>query len=327
MGKWLLGLGLGSLLFAAPFFLSPWPGVLIIRAIFDHGAAAASEKLRSMAPPGVTTATVSYDADDEDAVLDVYRLPDPAPDLPVVVWIHGGGFVSGRRQDVANYLKVLAGRGVTVVNVDYTIAPEATYPTPVRQVVAALAFLVREQERLGLDASRIVLAGDSAGAQIAAQTVAVLSNPDYAGRVGVLRDAPEAPPEGLIAGALLFCGVYDIGALGRDGGILGWFVHVAGWAYGGSRNWREAESFDSINFMPHLTAGFAPAFISAGDADPLEPQSVALADALESKGVPVERLFFSQDDRPALGHEYQFDLTTEAGMTALERAVEWLATL
>ncbi|MCJ8156860.1 alpha/beta hydrolase fold domain-containing protein [Sphingomonas sp. LaA6.9] len=41
------------------------------------------------------------------------------------MWVHGGGFVSERRGDLTNYLKVLAGKGFTVVNVDYTIAPEA----------------------------------------------------------------------------------------------------------------------------------------------------------------------------------------------------------
>jgi acetyl esterase len=323
MAKWLLGLALVLGLGAASFVLSPLPGVLIIRAIFNHGAATASDRLQDIVPPEVTTTTAAYDPGDASAVLDIYRLPDAVSDLPVVVWVHGGGFVSGRREDVANYLKILAGQGMTVVNVDYTIAPGATYPSPVQQVTTALSHLVTEQEQLGIDASRIVLAGDSAGAQIAAQTAAVLSNPEYARRVGVPFDMPATT----IAGALLFCGVYDIREMGRDGGFLGWFVHTAGWAYSGTRNWREDEGFASINFLPYLTASFPPAFISAGNADPLEAQSVALADALEELGVAVERLFWPADYQPALGHEYQFDLTTDAGAAAFEKAVEWLSQL
>ncbi len=323
MGKWVLGLVVLLGLGAASFLISPWPGVLIIRAIFNHGAATASDRLRDMVPSAVTTTTANYDPGDTSAVLDIYRLPEGKSDLPVVVWIHGGGFVSGRRADVANYLKVLAGRGMTVVNVDYTIAPEARYPSPIQQVTTALGYLVEAQEHLGLDASRIVLAGDSAGAQIAAQTAAVLSNPEYAGLVGIPLDIPPTR----FAGALLFCGVYDIRELGPDGGFLGWFVHTAGWAYSGSRNWREDDDFGSINFLPYLTPAFPPAFISAGNADPLEPQSVALADALERQGTAVARLFFPADYQPALGHEYQFDLTTDAGILAFEKAVEWLAQL
>jgi acetyl esterase/lipase len=74
----------------------------------------------------------------------------------------------------------------------------------------------------------------------------------------------------------------------------------------------------------HVTADFPPIFISVGNRDPLAPQSFAMADALERKGVQVERLFFSADYAPPLGHEYQFKLDGEAGKLALERSVTFL---
>jgi hypothetical protein len=49
-----------------------------------------------------------------------------------------------------------------------------------------------------------------------------------------------------------------------------------------------------------------------------------MADALEAKGVNVERLFFPKDYQPPLGHEYQFDLDSDAGKLALTRTVAWL---
>jgi acetyl esterase/lipase len=305
---------------AASFVISPWPGVYLIRVIFDKGAAAAAAKLEAQVPASIQVTTLAYDEADSDAVFDIYRPPDIDPALPTVVWIHGGGFVSGRRGDIENYLKILAGRGFIVVNVDYTIAPSANYPTPVRQVNRALEFLTREAERLDVNASRIVLAGDSAGAQIAAQTAAIIANPAYGDLIGV---TPGAAPD-QIAGALLFCGVYDIGGLGRGGGFLGWFVHVTAWAYSGDRNWRDSETFATMSLIPHLDRNFPPAFISAGNADPLAPQSTALADALVSNGTDVETLFFSPDHVPPLAHEYQFDLDVEAGRTALDRATAWL---
>lgn len=310
---------------ASAFFLSPWPGVLIIRAIFDSGAAKASAKLERLIPTSVATQTAQYDATDPDALLDIYRDPSVLPDAPLIVWIHGGGFVSGRRADISNYLKILAGEGFTVVNVDYTIAPEASYPTPVRQVAAALDFLLREGIELGADPSRIVLAGDSAGAQIAAQTAAVIYNPAYAERVGV-QLAPDLTPDRL-AGTLVFCGVYDITAMGHGGGLLGWFVGTTGWAYSGQRDWRKSGAFGTINFTPFLAPAFPAAFVSAGNADPLAPQSVALAAALAANGTAVEALFFPADYTPPLAHEYQFDLDGEAGALALRRAVEWLNAL
>ncbi len=323
MRKWL---PFATILFAAALaavFLSPWPGVLVIRSLFDEGAAAASARLEPLVPQDVATRTLSYDPGDADAVLDIYSRPGADAGLPVVVWVHGGGFVSGRREHIANYLRILAGQGFTVVNVDYTIAPEAQYPTPLRQLDAALAYLVREGEQLGIGGAGFVIAGDSAGAQIAAQTVALATNPDYGANLGV----DGAGWRARLRGAALFCGVYDISGMGRGGGLAGLFVQTTGWAYSGTRNWRTAPEFQTIHFLPHLTADFPPAFVTAGNADPLAPQSVALAQALEDRGVAVETLFFPDDHEPALGHEYQFDLGSDAGKLAFDRLVAWLRRL
>lgn len=323
MRKWLFGLLLVVVAVIAAFILSPWPSVYVIRAIFDKGAAEASEKLAKHVPAEIRTETFNYDPSDKGAVLDIHRPNRVASGSPLVVWIHGGGFVSGRRTDITNYAKVLAGRGFNVVNVDYTIAPEATYPTPIRQVSKALAFLNAEGSKLGIDTSRIVLAGDSAGAQIAAQTAAVTVNEDYARQVGVKAGAQPSQ----IVGTLLHCGVYDVTRMGGGGGILGWFVKSTTWAYSGKRNWRDAKGFDTMSVAPNVTAAFPPTFISAGNADPLGPQSIAMADALQAKGVKVERLFFPKSYQPPLGHEYQFDLDTDAGKLALVRSTEWLKSL
>jgi acetyl esterase len=320
MRKWPIGIAGVIAVVVAAFLLSPWPSVWLIRQVFDSGAAKASEKLEKHVPRGVSLTTLRYDPADEDAYLDIIRPTRMRPGAPTVVWIHGGGFVSGRRGDLTNYLKVLAGKGFTIVNVDYTIAPEANYPEPIRQVHAALGYLTREGSKLGLDASRLVLAGDSAGAQIAAQVAATTVNTAYARRSGV---TPAIRPQQL-AGALLFCGVYDVSSMGKGGGILGWFVGSTTWAYSGNR---DGSGLETMSVAPNVTSGFPPAFISAGNADPLGPQSVAMAMALQAKGVKVESLFFPAGHQPPLGHEYQFDLDTVDGRRALDEAVAWLNSL
>lgn len=323
MRRWLLVPVVLVAAVIAAFALSPWPGVILIRIAFDRGAAAAAEGLRPFVPDGVTTITRAYDSGDPGAVLDIHRRPGTAADAPVIVWVHGGGFVSGRRQDLTNYLTILAGQGFTTVNVDYTIAPDAHYPTPVRQLGTALAYLHQNRAALGLGTGGFVLGGDSAGAQIAAQTAALATGPDYARLVAM----PAAPWASDLRGVILFCGVYDMAALGQGGGLLGWFVHAAGWAYSGTRDWRTDPGFATATVTPHVTAAFPPAFISAGNADPLAPQSVALAARLGALGVAVDTLFFPPGYAPALGHEYQFDLTAEAGRQALDRLTEWLRAL
>lgn len=236
--------------------------------------------------------------------------------------MHGGGWIGGSKDEVANYLRILAGNGYTVVGVDYTLAPEKTYPTPVRQVLAALAYLEKNAESLHADSSRIILAGDSAGAQIAAQTANVISVPSYAEAVGV-EPSIERPR---LRGVILYCGPYDIG-LARPKGVLGIFVKTVLWSYSGRKDYMNYQKFARVSVINYVTPDFPPAFISVGNGDPLAPQSYALADVLAGLGVHVDSLFFPADYTPSLGHEYQFDLDTDAGRLALERSVKFLSGL
>jgi acetyl esterase len=308
-----------ALLVFAAFQISPWPGALLIRAAFDIGAAMTSSALEKHVPAGVTARLDQvYDPADPDGRLDVYH-PEGAGPLTTVVWIHGGGWVSGDKAQIGNYARVLAARGFTVVSVQYSVAPGARYPTPVRQAMKALAFLSVKAADYRIDPDRLVLAGDSAGAQIAAQTAAIVSAPAYARAVDITPGLERRQP----IGTLLFCGGYDPDAA-HGTGVGGWFVRTVLWAYSGRRDFLSDPVFRRMAVTEHLTAAFPPSFISAGNGDPLAPHSVALAERLSSLGVRVDRLFFPADHRPSLPHEYQFNLDTPDGRLALERAVAFL---
>jgi acetyl esterase/lipase len=305
------------------FRLSPWPSVLLVRHAFDQGSAQASAALEKHVPAGLREwRDLRYDPDDPDAWLDLYAPANATGPLATVVWVHGGGFISGDKDDIANYARVLAGQGFAVASVQYTIAPEAEYPRPLMQVNQALAWLSAPPDDLPVDPSRLVLAGDSAGAQIAAQLAAALSDPAYARRIGL---APALPP-GRLAGTLLYCGPHDARLVTTEG-AFGGFLETVFWSYFGERDFRKVPAMAEFSVPAHVSPGFPPSFISVGNADPLRAHSEALATALEAKGVRVETLFFPDDYAPALGHEYQFDLDTEAGREALARSVAFLRSL
>ena len=322
MLRWLVRILLGlvaliALLWLTVTYVTPQPAIWAIRALFDSGSDAASAKLAPKVPADIEqTGAVRYDAADPDALVDIFRQSGSAAPRPAIVWVHGGGFVSGNRHIVAEYLKILAAQGFVTVSVDYTIAPDARYPTPVRQVNKALAFLVANAERYGIDRDAMLIGGDSAGAQIAAQVATLATNPAYARAVGI---APAVEP-GRIKGAILFCGAHDVTMLNLDG-TLGPFLRAVVWAYGGRRNAMDDPAFRLMALPRHVTADFPAAFISAGNGDPLLGQSERMADSLAKAGAPVETLFFPADRTPALGHEYQFDLDSAAGKEAFARTV------
>jgi acetyl esterase/lipase len=313
----LASLGLAAL---AVWRFTPWPSALLIRQAFDRDAIAANDRLAARVPPGLReTLDLGYLPEDPDARLDLYLPPEGDGPFPVVVWVHGGVWISGSKYYISNYLRLIAAEGFAVAGIDYSIAPGAKYPTPVVQTNAALAWLADHAADLRLDPARLALAGDSAGAQIAAQTTLVLTDPAYAARTGLSPGVDGAALRGLI----LHCGGLDATNLSLEG-AFGSFLRTVLWSYLGTRDVVADPRLTDFSIPPNLHAGLPPIFISAGNADPLEAQSRAVAERAAALGVPLEALFFPADYAPPLGHEYQFDLATEAGQEAFARSMAFL---
>ena len=324
---WILGIGAGLALGAyVAFQVSPWPAALLIRHAFERNARAISAALTPHVPAGVAAQLdLPYDALDPHARLDVFYpvTLEPGQAAPLtIVWVHGGAWISGSKADIAGYARILAAHGYTVVGVDYALAPAHTYPTPVRQTNSALGYLQAHAARLHVDPSRLVLAGDSGGAHIVAQLANLITSAAYARRLGIVPAIGSAQLRGLI----LYCGAYDTVHVNLAG-AFGGFLRTVLWSYSGSRNFAADPAFASAAVIEYLTAAFPASFISAGNADPLASQSQAFAAALAAHGVRTDALFFPHDYRPALPHEYQFNLDSAAGRLALERSLEFLGTL
>ena len=163
----------------AAFKLSPWPSVLLVRYAFDKDSIARNQALEKHLPANVTGLLDQSYGEASTNKLDVFFPTDAETSgkaLPTVMWIHGGAFIAGQKADVAPYLKILAGRAYTVIGVGYSIAPGAQYPTPVVEANQAITYVLANAGRLHVDPARLFLAGDSAGAQIAAQLAAAISD-------------------------------------------------------------------------------------------------------------------------------------------------------
>ncbi len=305
------------------FRVSPWPGATIIRKLFDHGAAKTKASLQRHAATGVDQLLDQhYRADDPAALLDVYYSQGTTAGQPTIVWIHGGGWVSGDKADAAPYFTVLAAQGYTVVSLNYSYGPKRHYPTAVFQINDALSYLQDNADRLHIDVDRIVMAGDSAGSQLASQLANIITNPGYAAQMHVV---PGLEPEQL-RGVVLNCGVYDVTALhSAVGGLAGWGFNTTIWAYTGLKGYASEPAMAEMSTIDFTSAEFPPAFVTGGNADPLTAgQSKPFAERLDRLGVAVTTLFFPDDHEPALPHEYQFDLDTDAGNEALAQTLAFL---
>ena len=104
-------------------------------------------------------------------VLDIYTPQDPAgKSLPVMFWIHGGGWQTGDKSDVALKPKVLTERGFVFVSTNYRLLPEVRMDDLIDDIARSVGWVHRNIAKYGGDPTRIFLGGHSSGAQLAALT-------------------------------------------------------------------------------------------------------------------------------------------------------------
>ncbi len=313
------------------FTVSPWPSALIIRQVFQDGAKKTAAIMAPYAPTSgvdsvldvqyATDSTQPYVKASDFTQLDVFYPTGTTTQLGTVIWTHGGAWVSGNKANDRSYFEILASKGYTVVGVNYTYGPEAQYPTAVFELNQAHQFLLDNAEKFHIDPSKIVLAGDSAGAQLTSQLATLITSPAYAQEMDL---TPALAPEQL-QGVVLNCGVYEVTTLIGEKGILGWGDDVSLWSYTGDRDLANSAAVAQMSTINFVTADFPVTYISGGNADPLtEGNSKPFAAKLQSLGVNVTELFWPADYTPALPHEYQFKLNLDAAQTALTQTLAFL---
>lgn len=317
----LLAAGLAMALFA---YFSPWPSVWLLRLVFDNQARETVAEMDKYAPTeGITsTLDMQYADGGTSTQFDIFSPSDSNGALPTVIWVHGGAWVSGDKEIRDPYARILAAEGYTVASLNYTVAPDAIYPTAITELNEALGYIVEHAEELRVDPTRIVLAGDSAGAQLVSQLATMITNDGYASEVGV---EPTLTPD-RVRGVILNCGVYDVKGIPDIPGIFGWGFRVALWAYIGTKDWSNTPGDKQMSTIDDVTGDFPTTWISGGNGDALTAtQSKPMAEQLKKVGVDVTELFFPDDTTPALQHEYQFHLDNPNAQKALTSTLGWLA--
>ena len=300
-------------------FVSPLPAVYVLRFFFRKGIAKPPKNYALIKKQVKIISNVSYPSMSKRNNLDIYRPLHAESPLPIIIWLHGGAFVGGSKQDVAIMATVLASQGYAVVCPNYQRAPEAIYPSQIKQIEDVYNWLCTQAQPLGLDHDRIIMAGDSAGAYMAAQFTLIQTNGQYAKNAGFKQIiAPEQ-----LKGALLCCGPYNLSLLGRGSNkIVNYFIKMAAWAYMGTSDW--LEEFGALGTIKdHLTGDFPPTFLTDGNLFSFEDHGKDLANALDASNVPVTTFFIAKS-KNLTRHEYQFIMNQPSAEDALRTMLAFL---
>ncbi|MGZ0169782.1 MAG: alpha/beta hydrolase fold domain-containing protein [Planctomycetales bacterium] len=119
--------------------------------------------------------------DDVSLKLDLYQ-PVGAESPPLIVWVHGGAWQAGSKDSMP--LEALVKRGYTIASVDYRLSPVAKFPAQVHDCKAAIRFLRAKAKQYGYDASKIGIAGSSAGGHLVAEIGVTNGHPKLEGTIG-----------------------------------------------------------------------------------------------------------------------------------------------
>ena len=216
----------------------------------------------------------------EDArwnLLDVYRPKGIEGKLPVIVSVHGGGWVYGDKERYQYYCMSLAEHGFAVVNFTYRLAPKHKFPAALENTNAVFHWLMRHGADYGLEPSRVFGVGDSAGAQLLGLFGCLCTNPAYASGFAF------SAPAGFVPTAVaLNYGVYEVKKSGK----------------------KDLTTALMEDYLPGKgTEAFPPSFVMTCEGDFVADQAPPLVERLKELGVAADYHYYG-DREHVLGHVF-----------------------
>jgi acetyl esterase/lipase len=232
--------------------------------------------------------------EDERNILDVYRPKDKEGKLPVIVSIHGGGWVYGNKEIMQFYCMSLAEHGFCVVNYNYRLAPKHKHPVPLEDANKVFSWVLENADKYGFDAKNVFAVGDSVGANILGLYCCLCTDPEYAKSLGI------TPPKGFVPSAVaLNSGLYRLVRGEED--LLDSLAE-AYFPAGGTD-----EEYDYINLGKFVNSHFPPTFVMTAPGDFLTRQARPFYDLLVSLGVMAEYHSYGSKENE-LKHVFHIDI-------------------
>ncbi len=204
---------------------------------------------------------------------------------PVILYIHGGGYIMGDKSYRVSVSEYYANEGYFVFNINHRLPPEAAFPENIRDCVDALNFLTELAEKYPIDLDNIVLTGDSSGAYMCSYIAALKFDGDLRKKIGM----PEINVD--IKALMLMCGIYDVEVLVKGKTLFGVIPETArmltGFGFKNDfSNLKDYELINEISSSNFVNGNWCPAFICWADDDIIcQGQGEPMAEKLKKAGV------------------------------------------
>ena len=233
---------------------------------------------------------------DEMQVLDVYYPKGTLTKLPVIISIHGGGWVYGSKEVYQYYGMFLASLGFAFINFSYRLAPEHKYPSSLEDTNSVVKWMYDHKDEYPFDLNHVFMVGDSAGAAMLGIYSNICTNPEYA------KNYSFTVPNGFVPQAIaLNCGGY--GKRNKDNGD---------------------EPFEGLNaeylatpdqlpltyVVDYMKDNFPPTYLMSSTGDFLLAQYPIMKEKLVELGIQHVAKIYG-DDKNQLPHVFHCNVKTE----------------
>jgi acetyl esterase len=237
--------------------------------------------------------------------------------LPILVFFHGGGWVSGHKRNVRRICASYAQAGFLVFNVNYRLAPKYGFCQQVSDVSSAMEWIVCQAADYGGDVRRIFMGGESAGAHLTSWYTAAINKPELFASIGVRGYVPKES----ICGLILFFGIYNLKTVLQTGFPL--IGHVVL-----SLLRADCRKIDNLSTLAspihHVDTGYPPCFICFAEGDWLYTQSLEFADRITRLGGIVKTLFFEREKYPYARHAFILYHFMKCSKEAMKESIQFL---
>ncbi|MBZ9607890.1 alpha/beta hydrolase [Clostridium estertheticum] len=256
--------------------------------------------------------------EDQDSIrlLDI-AVPDGNGMFPIIIYVHGGGWMSGNKNSYTRICKSFAKDGYLTFNINYRLAPKYSYPIQIQDIASAINWVEKNAEIYGGDKTKIFLAGDSSGAHLISHYVTILENED----LKKITNIEKVISIDVIKGILLFYGVYNISDLDKLNSPI---IKIQNESFLGKDLDLYKKRVKLTSSIFYINKKFPPAFICTGEVDIIHPQSVELAKELSKYKVNYKLLMLSKQEYPEAKHAFLNFYKRKCSRVAMDEAVKFL---
>ncbi|MBQ8951775.1 MAG: alpha/beta hydrolase [Eubacterium sp.] len=214
--------------------------------------------------------------------------------LPVIISIHGGGYVYGSKEVYQFYCSSLAEKGFAVINFNYRLAPKYKFPAPIEDLNAVIVWMMKNSDIYPFDTENVFLVGDSAGAQIACQYGVIYSDREYRKIMGFRK------PKINIRALGFCCGMYNLKSMiSKEGpaGIVKDYLTEKPYSFG-----------EKLDITEYITDKYPPVYLFSSKGDMLLNECIPMAELLESRDVKCEYKIYGNEKT---GHVFHVNMRDE----------------